>query len=577
MTNHKVNNLPQQFNHRFKLLLVVLTGLLALKAEAQKKKDTSVVVRDHYIVRIAPDPQKFNESPQIIDTGSTKMDIRYELNSRKIYTVYEIDPIKAASIKNEPLTKLYRGYARAGFGTYNTPYAELFYNNLRSKKYGTGLRYRHLSSSGQISDVGYSGFNQNELNLFGKYFLRKSTLSGNIDYRRNGMHYYGFNTNPLDTLFNHYDLNREAIRQYYQLISIGAAFGDNYPVDSHATKYKGNINYYHYSDKYESSENAFNLGGKVAFYYKTYAFDVESALNYWGNSTTTQTESTTFFNLHPSINFTQDRWRLKAGVNTWITSDSANGFRIVPELDFDFHIYKDMIILNLGTDSKLSRNSWRSLTENNPFLISQVPLANTWAPFRWFAGLRGSLGARFAFGVKASYVQLSNQVFFVNDTSSGNLNKLSTEYMNPSLVQVDGEITWRNSDKLWLIAKASYLGYTMDDVSQKPWHTPALRLSFGGKYSLRDKIIVTPTIIYLGHQYSREFTYTTDSLGKVSPHVYARKLGGITDVNLGIEYKYNKVLGMFLHLNNILNVRYQRYRDYPTQRFNLLAGIGYSF
>jgi hypothetical protein len=561
----------------FLLPLAAAILLFNPAAFSQKKRDTSVVVRDQFIVKIAPDPQKYHETPQISDTGSTKMDIRYDLNSRKVYTVYEIDPIKAAAIKNEPLSKLYKGYAKAGFGTYNTPYAELFYNNLRSKKFGSGVRYKHLSSSGQIADVGYAGFNHNELNLFGKYFLRKSTITGNIDYRRHMMHYYGFNTNPLDTVFKNYDLNREAIRQHYQLVRVNAGFSDNYPVDSQAIKYKGALNYYNYTDRYESSENGLNLAGQVAFHYKSYAFDVKTKLDYFGNQAGNNSSSMTIFNLNPAINFRQEKWRLRAGLNTWFSSDSANGFRLVPEVDFDFHIYKDMIILNAGTDSRLWRNSWRNLSEENPFLASNVPLANTWAPFRWYAGLRGALGAKFAFGVKASYVQLSNQVFFVNDTSSNNLNKLTTEYLNPSLLQVDGEITWRSSDRLWLMARTTYLGYTMDEENQKPWHTPALRLSFSGKYSLRDKIIVTPTILYLGKQFSREFTYSTDSLGNTVPQVYARKLGGITDINLGIEYKYNKVLGMFLQLNNILNVRYQRYRDYPTQRFNLLAGIGYSF
>ncbi len=580
MTNQRMNNMQHKKFIQKWLIAVFFCGLFYLPGLAQKKRDTSVVVRENYIVRIVPDPQKYNETHQIIDSGMTKMDIRYELNSRKIHTVYEIDPIKAASIKNEALSKLYNGYAKAGFGTYNTPYAEVFYNNLRSKKFGTGIHYKHLSSSGQIADVAYSGFNNNELNLYGKYFIKKSTISGNIDYRRNGMHYYGVNKNPLDTsTFNKYDLNREAIRQYYQLIRVGAAWGDNYPVDSQAIKYKGSINYYNYTDRFESSENGFNLGGQVAFHYKTYSFDIATRLDYFGNLADSVSSSMTLFNLNPSINFRQEKWRLKAGLNTWITADSANGFRIVPQIDFDFHIYKNIIIFNAGTDSRLWRNSWRALTEENPFLISNVPLDNTWAPFRWYAGLRGALGARLAFGVKASYVQLTNQVFFVNsvDTAGLNLNKLTTVYLSPSLVQVDGELNWRSSDRLWLMSRVTYLGYTMDDQSQKPWHTPALRLSFSGKYSLRDKIIITPTILYLGPQYSREYKVITDAAGNKSTEMYARKLQGITDINLGGEYRYNNVLGMFIQLNNILNVRYQRYRDYPTQRFNLLAGISYSF
>ncbi len=48
-------------------------------------------------------------------------------------------------------------------------------------------------------------------------------------------------------------------------------------------------------------------------------------------------------------------------------------------------------------------------------------------------------------------------------------------------------------------------------------------------------------------------------------------------MNLGAEYRYTKLLGMFVQLNNIFNVRYERFKNYPTQRFNVMAGVSYTF
>ncbi|MFM2286799.1 MAG: hypothetical protein RLZZ543_2296, partial [Bacteroidota bacterium] len=245
-------------------LLFFFLLLFPVAAFAQPGKNNDVIVTGGYTPKIA-DAQKINEQPSIPDTAVTRFPINYELNSRRINTVYEVDPIKAANVKGEPLTKLYRGYVKGGFGSYSMPYGEVFYNSLRSKKSSSGVHYKHLSSTGQLADVGYSGFSQNELNLFGKSFIKKNTLAGGIDYQRNVLHYYGFDKNvaysqdSLDNPFWGYNLDRDSIKQRYQLVNINASFSDNFPVDSHATKFKVDLNYYNYTDHYKAQENAFKM------------------------------------------------------------------------------------------------------------------------------------------------------------------------------------------------------------------------------------------------------------------------------------------------------------------------------
>ena len=48
---------------------------------------------------------------------------------------------------------------------------------------------------------------------------------------------------------------------------------------------------------------------------------------------------------------------------------------------------------------------------------------------------------------------------------------------------------------------------------------------------------------------------------------------GIVDINLGAEYRYSKMLSFFVNFNNIANTRYYRWEKYPSQRFNLMAGL----
>jgi hypothetical protein len=57
----------------------------------------------------------------------------------------------------------------------------------------------------------------------------------------------------------------------------------------------------------------------------------------------------------------------------------------------------------------------------------------------------------------------------------------------------------------------------------------------------------------------------------------AIELKGTVDVNAGLEYRYTKRLSLFLQLNNIAALEYNKWNKYPTQRFNLLGGLTYVF
>ena len=55
------------------------------------------------------------------------------------------------------------------------------------------------------------------------------------------------------------------------------------------------------------------------------------------------------------------------------------------------------------------------------------------------------------------------------------------------------------------------------------------------------------------------------------------KLKNTIDANIGIEYRYSKVLSAFINLNNITASKKYYWNFYPTQGFNILGGLTYSF
>ena len=50
----------------------------------------------------------------------------------------------------------------------------------------------------------------------------------------------------------------------------------------------------------------------------------------------------------------------------------------------------------------------------------------------------------------------------------------------------------------------------------------------------------------------------------------------INDINLALEYRYKTNISGFLHINNILNKRFEIWNNYRSQGLNILAGVTFS-
>lgn len=103
------------------------------------------------------DAVKLGDLPEIKDTVKKIANINYAIVSTPLVSEYEVIPIDAAKMQNEPLSKLYRSLLKVGFGTYTTPYGEFWINSLRTRDVAYGVHFKHLSSSSHLKEVGYSG------------------------------------------------------------------------------------------------------------------------------------------------------------------------------------------------------------------------------------------------------------------------------------------------------------------------------------------------------------------------------------------------------------------------------------
>ncbi len=550
-----------------------MTALLANNAYSQVVSDTlhSMVIHNtgQYLPVIV-DANKINDVP-IISDSTKKISVKgYSIYSKKMATSYEVKPIEAAQMIGEPLSKLYNGLVKLGLGTYTTPYGEVWYNNLRSKEKQTGLRLKHLSSTATIKDHGFAGFSANEIGLYGKKFLTEHTLSGNFDYTRNVVHFYGYDAklnptvDPNTTIqrFNYFAANAQLTSHYTQL--------ERY---NHDFKLSG----YSMFDSYKSSENNVKANGFVQTTINKELFKVNAAVDYYNYKTSTDTINNTIISINPNFIATDEKYRASIGITATADVFMKSKFYFYPNVDLSYAIFDNIIIPYAGASGRLEKNSFKSLTDTNPFVLSALTITNTNHRYEMYGGLKGTLSSSIAYNAQTSFASINNMALFVDDVKDGLKNRFDVIYDDAKLLTLKGEVSYQQREKLRINLKGEYFNYKMK-TEMRAWYKPQLEFTLSGNYNLKDKIIAKVDFCYIDKQFAKTMVINVaDAIPSTANKVVEKELKGVFDANIGLEYRYTAKLGFFLNFNNIANFRYYRYLTYPTQRFSFMGGLSYSF
>jgi len=156
---------------------------------------------------------------------------------------------------------------------------------------------------------------------------------------------------------------------------------------------------------------------------------------------------------------------------------------------------------------------------------------------------------------------------FVTDTSNMLGNTFDVIYDDASLFQFNGELGFRSKSDFGLLLKAGFYAYSMDK-EEKAWHKPQFTAGIETYYIVKDKLTLNLDLTSWSGAKARTFS---------GQNVVVENLDAWLDLGLGAEYRITDRFSAFLKLNNLLNQGYQKWYNYPTQKFNFLAGVGFSF
>jgi hypothetical protein len=507
------------------------------------------------------DAFKISDVPER-DTAVTFIpEMNYDVD-RVIYpTIYTISPIKAVRIKDQNLKELYRGFIKAGYGTKNSPYAEIFYNSLRSKDFNGGVHLSHYSSSGKIKGYGFPGMSETGIELYGSKFLKNQTIKGKIGYDRNVYHYYGYQDPP--DIFS-----KSETKHSFDDISAEFSFNSN-ETNLKRFRYQTSIGLHSFSDNKSHTENNIVAKATMAQQINNGEFFGDVVLDFINYDTPVNSNDPRhIFRVNPRYKFDLEPVVITVGANLAIESNDKTDFHIYPFARVDYQVAEGTMNIYGEISGDLKRNTFRELSTENPFMEGPVGLLNSDNKLDLNGGLNLKLDKQLLLHVRGGIRSIDDDAFFVNLPAEAptTLVKYNVGYLKNSQAYIHTEISYEQYEKTGISLMASYTSNSPKDIDE-PLFRPNFKMGLKGYYMIANKIRVSSEWVFSGQQSAISYDGENDF----------KTVDGYVDGSLNVDYLYSKVLSIFLNFNNITATKYSRWYNYPSYRFMVLGGLTYSF
>ena len=536
-------------------------------AQSELPPDTFKVVKEYQPTLI--DANKIDFDPVIDDELKIDLDLNYTFINKQLPVSFQVEPIRPAKIKGEPLVKLYNGYARLGVGNVLLPFGEVYYNNSRSKEYSIGghARFYNMAEVNNIEGIGNSALN---VELFGKRFWKRNTLSSNISFDRQDFNYYGYY--QLNNLNSNVELPKKELEQFYNRVSAQVALKTT-KQDSFNLRHSGDIKYELTTNAMDHQENNILLNANFSQFKNSELYNLDVMVDY---NQYQFNKNSTIVGLKPQVSTIGEKFRINAGLGIYIDADTEADFHFYPIAEIKYNVIDDILVPYIGVNGEKRRVNYASITKENLFVANEIELRNTNEKFNFYGGLRGTLSKKLSFNVSGSFKRTTDDYLFVqlSDSNRTLTKEYHAVYDEIDELNITGEMAYRINEKITIYGQADYFVFEATD-QQEAWHRPDVKASISGEYNLRNKIIIKTDLIYWGEQFARGEA-NVDVLPNVIEYNVV-KLKAIFDANLNVEYRYTKRLSAFVQFNNIGGVNFEKYKDYPTQGFNVWGGVSYAF
>lgn len=563
------------------LLAFAPMALFAQTDEDQTELKKTIQVYSEYKPQIS-DASRISVNPKVYDTLNLEVNLKYDVKTSPLSTDYHIIPLKAVSVKGDKLQELYKGEIVAGLGNYWNSLFAFRYTTERSRLKQAGVELYHYGSAGKVKlyndEKIPAGFSTDYVKLYLKRFYDKFTLSASLQPQYRSVLRYGLNTDYYDSL--EYVEKKDVRRNVFGVAgNVGIVANVE---DEDDVRYGADVDYDLTYVNPKNMENLIGLSGNMEKIFDrfTAGFNADiqlSALNYQPiDSSLSKIQGVGI--IAPYVKVGAYAWDLTVGVNASPIFGGENAFKIFPDIAFAYTLPKLKMIPYLNFyGARVSHNSMKDMLTINPYTADNMMIRPTVNVMGFEVGVNGRIQKLITYNAQFS-VDAYRDMYFWRAQRTTIPSKMSTldemntvytvEYDDASCMKLHGDMGF-------LFRKANcsldvnYYLWQPKELS-KPWYKPVVDLSLSPRFTIihptsnKTKLTVEPKVYYMLYQAE------SHGDGDVSNR-------SIFDFCVETNYHYNSVLDIFLDLNNICGINNECYLDYPTQRFNFMVGLSYSF
>jgi len=530
------------------VLAICCFSIFTIQAQENLNKEVIDVVKD-FRPKVMQ-ANKIKSQPIFIDTTKVAQNLNYKIRFEEFSVQQQIDSLHALVLERPGLDNLFTKHAELGVGSLLNPHLVMGISNGRSTKnmYHAYLNYDGAFSENLLAEDKYSNL---ILGAAYKHVFKKYVLTSDADVRD----------------VHRFDPSENNLRNTLLAFNSDIQF-----TDSSRVLVPKAIN---------ASANLFFQGlniteRKIALQLRHKG--MHKKLWDWmlNNSAVIQ----------KSGDFNYVHWKTKAAthkkmdlteVQIAFAIDVLDGdVKLIPKFRAQYQLIEKGLYAYVELGGARELYSLSEFYLQNPYLQSLRSEQNNWADkipsnTEYFSrvGLNGNLFRGVSYRVSAEAGMQDNFMHFVHFISEyeGVEPWIAPEYIDLKSVQLHAEIDAKWTDKFHLWIKGDYRS-TNKHLS----YVPEIELGLYGAYHYNDQWNISSSLRYLGEREVLSFN------GDLCCYLEESEvLPAIMDVNIKIDFAYNKQIGFYFEGLNLLDQDFILWQQNPVLGRQVNFGAKYRF
>ncbi len=494
---------------------------------------------------IPPSKLNFSASP-VVNMGKRPA-LSYQLPVEKLSFNFSPAPLKPLAYNDTATHTEDKGYLKAGYGNFATPYlrgAVNYGNGVTSNGY---LEANFMRSKGKLTAQEFAQYGIKTNNVFQLNENHSLEVRGGVQ----GDNYYRYGFRP-DSM----KVDLDSLKLNYTNIHAGATLG-NQQANQLGLYYKAGFDANLFSDNNEGNETSFRYDLPLE---KQLTDDITVMVGVSGLVSRVKIPDTAYNN-NVTLVKAGARFRLKETIfvnASLVPSWNNNTFALLPDISFETYLKEKDFVLQGGIKGSYIYNTWQNLAGFNPWIEQPGALTHS-RNTEVFAALKAVVDARFSFRIKGNYQRRLDVPLLINSEGDGKTFNLIWEPA-VNIVGVSAEFVLQSGSKFSWSNQATLQTFNGLKNADKAYGMLPFEYTSAARLQIADKLTIK------GDAYAFLPTWFQ------SPDRKTQTGNAGFDLNLGAEFDVLPKVKLWLQFNNVFNSQYERWNQYKVLGFQALGG-----